>query len=287
MSEPLDPRLNAFRSDMADSRLKGIVSAKEFREGQSFFVSASYADLFKEPDRASGLQMQLLHGQSVRVFDNDNKWSWVQSDYDNYVGYVRSDSLESSDTQRNAKHIVIAPRTFLYPKPDLKTPHCGAHSMGSMLHVVEKITTRGTDYAIIDSGEAVIADHLCHIDQRPDDVVSIAESLLHTPYLWGGNTGFGVDCSGLVSLANIVCGNDVLRDSDMQTSTLGHVIEPDFSNLERGDLIFWKGHVGMMADSEMLLHANGNTMNVALENIHDAINRIGYLYGQPTGVRRS
>ena len=182
--------------------------------------------------------------------------------------------------------MVVAPRTFLYSDTDLKSPRSGYRSIGSKVKVVDRATTRGTDYAVLDGGDAVIAKHLIEIGDWLPDPVSVAETLLHAPYLWGGNTGFGLDCSGLVWLANLLCGKRVLRDSDMQAASIGDVIPLNVDQLQRGDLIFWKGHVGMMADSQTLLHANGNTMNVALEPLADAIERIGYLYDAPNLARR-
>lgn len=117
--------------------------------------------------------------------------------------------------------------------------------------------------------------------------MAVAETLLHTPYLWGGTSGFGIDCSGLVQLCMWVAGRKVLRDSDMQQDTLGEIIEPDatYSNLKRGDLVFWKGHVAICASPDMLIHASGHTMTVTLEPLQDAIKRIAYLYDLPTLIR--
>lgn len=284
MTTPLDKRLNAFRPDIADIRLKDQVSADHYVSPKSAVVKPHFVDLLDKPDAAAGLQCQVLNGHGVDVFERSGGWAWVQTVGDGYVGYIRDDALE--EAEHKSTHMVSAPRTFLYPEPDLKHPRSGYRSMGSKLVVVDTVTNRGTDYAILATGEAVIARHLIRLGNWASDPVAIAELLLHTPYLWGGNTGFGIDCSGLVFLANMVCGKTVLRDSDMQARSIGEEIGHDFSQVQRGDLVFWKGHVGIMADRENLLHANGNTMNVALEKLADAVERIGYLYGQPTMIRR-
>ena len=281
-----DPRLNAFRTDLADERLKEVISASVYVEGQSRFVKLPFADIFKSPDPGSGLQAQILYGHEVLVFEETDEWYWVQNQTDQYVGYIQRQALDESISDSEPTHIVLAPRTFIYPKPDLKLHRQGQMSIGSKINVVDFQTTRGTDYAILESGEAMIAGHVLEIGNWKLDPVDVAETMLHTPYLWGGNSGFGVDCSGLVSLSYMLCGKSVMRDSDMQAASIGMILETNYSDLQRGDLVFWNGHVGMMADGENILHANGNTMDVALENLFDAIKRIGYLYGQPTAVRR-
>jgi cell wall-associated NlpC family hydrolase len=160
--------------------------------------------------------------------------------------------------------------------------------MGSTLAVTGTAETRGTLYALLPSGEAVIAKHVRPLDEHAGDYVAIAEDFLGTPYLWGGVSGFGIDCSGLVQLAMRMTGRDVLRDSDMQAAGLGEAFDPgpDRSGLRRGDLVFWKGHVAIMTDSRNMVHANGHTMLVSREGLQEAIERIGYLYGGPTGFRR-
>ena len=288
MSDDLDPRLYAFRDDLADQRLEGQVRADRYVDGKDAVVASHFADVLSRPDPTSGLNTQFLHGQQVVVFETRDGWSWIQNRADGYVGYTKSSNLtfEPADTRAVATHMVVAPRTFLYSNADLKSPRSGYRSMGSKLVVVGVQETRGTQYAMLSSGDAVIAGHLTSMDQLPGDPVAIAETLLHAPYLWGGNTGFGLDCSGLVQLSHMVCGAVTLRDSDMLAGTIGDEIEADFERLQRGDLVFWKGHVGVMADGKNLLHANGHTMNVAVEDLQQAISRIGYLYGQPTIVRR-
>lgn len=283
-AEVLDKRLNAYRPDLADAKLKDQVEATTYVEGQAATVATHFADLYDRPQAGAGLQCQVLHGHTVQVFDRSNGWAWVQKQDDGYVGYVEESNLQSIAS--DPTHMITAPRTFLYSQADLKSPRSGYRSMGSKLSVVDHVTTRGTEYAVLDSGDCVIAKHLLAIGDWFSDPVTVAEKLLHSPYLWGGDTGFGIDCSGLVSLSNMLCGNAVLRDSDMQAASIGTEIETDFTDLQRGDLVFWKGHVGMMADQENLLHANGHSMSVAVENLSNAIERIGYLYGQPTLARR-
>ena len=280
----LDKRLNAYRDDLADENLRGKVDAERYVAPRRMRVALHFADLLRSPDPNAGLDTQVLHGHEVDVFDQTDGWAWVQRVDDGYVGYLREETLgEAGD---GSTHMVLAPRTFLYSSADLKHPRTGYRSMGSKLIVTDQVSNRGTDYALLENGDAVIARHLIEIGDWQSDPVSVAATLLHTPYLWGGDTGFGIDCSGLVFLSHMLCGNTVLRDSDMQESSIGEQIDNDFENLQRGDLVFWRGHVGMMVDGKNLLHANGHTMNVALEPLDAAIERIGYLYSEPTSVRR-
>ena len=281
-----DPRLHAYRPDLADERLRGEVDAARFVGGRAARIAVAVADIRKAPHADAGLSTQALHGDDVRVFDVADGWAWIQAEADGYVGYVADAALAEPD--RRPTHVVVAPRTFVYPGPDLKRPRSGELSMGSRLAVTGGAETRGTEYALLASGEAVVARHLAPLEKVAVDYVAVAETLIHTPYLWGGLSGFGIDCSGLVQLSMRMAGKRVLRDSDMQAATIGAAVDPgaDFAGLARGDLVFWKGHVAVMTDADTMIHASGHTMTVALEPSRQAIDRIGYLYGGPTGFRR-
>lgn len=281
-----DRRLHAFRPDLADASLAGAVAAERFVEGLPARVRAGVADVLSAPRRDAGLDTQFLRGDEVRVFEERDGFAWVQAFRDGYVGYVRAEALTGE--LGPLSHVVAAPRSFLYPEPDMKRPRAGEISLGARVGVTERAETRGTAYARIDTGEWMIERHLAPLDGEKPDFVAAAEQLLRTPYLWGGASAHGIDCSGLVQLSLRMAGKNVLRDTDMQEATLGEAIEPgeDFRELRRGDLVFWRGHVGVMADRETLIHANGHTMDVALEPLAEAVGRIGYLYGGPTAFRR-
>ena len=279
----LDRRLNAYRPDLADARLENDVAADRYVDGTPGIVTRAVVDLHPRPDAASSIDTQALLGEAVTVFERSAGWAWVQLVADGYVGYVAEDAIGQGTGQ--ATHIVTVPRTFVYPGPDLRFPRRDALSMGSRVMITGTAETRGTAYALMQDGGAVIAAHLRPVGEPgAEDAVSVAAQFLNTPYLWGGRSGF--DCSGLVQIALAMTGRSAPRDSDMQAARLGTAIDRQTEGLRRGDLVFWKGHVGFLEDPETLLHASGGTMYVTREPLGAAIDRIGRLYGQPTGYRR-
>lgn len=282
----MDRRLNAFRPDLADLRLKGRVEAARYVSPSQACVTRFFADLKAAPDEAAGVDTQLLHGDTVHVFEEKDGWSWVQSARDSYVGYVAADAIGAPAA--TPTHTVRAPRTFLYPQADMKAPRSGYRSMGSLLAVAGYERTRGMEFARLASGDYVFAGHLRPVEDHAADHVAVAETLLHAPYLWGGTTGFGLDCSGIVQLSFRMAGRSVLRDTDMQAATIGEVLGEggDRPKLQRGDLVFWNGHVAIATGANELIHANAHTMMVSRETVDAAIERIGRMYGQPTVYRR-
>lgn len=279
----LDRRLHAFRDDLADVALEGQVNAARFASGAPARIAAPVTGLRPKPDAAIGIDTELLFGEDVTVFDRAGGWAWVQAKSDGYVGYL-PESVLAAEGDRPTHHVTV-PRTFVYPGADLRFPVNAALSMGSRIAVAGEAETRGTRYFLLADGRAVVANHCLPLGAyATDDYVAVAARFLETPYLWGGRSGFGIDCSGLVQLALQMTGRAAPRDSDMQAASLGTVIARE--ELRRGDLVFWKGHAGIMADDRTLLHANGHTMTVALEDFEAAVQRIGWLYEMPTGYRR-
>lgn len=282
----LDRRFNAFRPDLADERLRGRVSAARFAEGRRMRTAAPVLDVLSRPRFDAGLDTQMLAGETVTVFDEAEGFAWVQGERDGYVGYVAADALAKPGTEPT--HVVAVPRTFAYRQPDMKTRVTAAHSLGAAVRVTDAATTRGTDYALLDDGTALIAAHLHPVGATAADWVAEAEALERTPYLWGGASAFGIDCSGLVQLSMRMAGRNVPRDTDMQAGSIGSALSigEDLSGLARGDLVFWKGHVAIMTDGRSIIHANGHTMAVTREPLRVAVDRIAYLYGRPTAFRR-
>lgn len=284
MSQPLpDRRLNAYRPDLAEEGLRGVVAANRYVTGEAARIAIPVADLRPAPDFARGIDTQLLMGEPVAVLDRAGGWCWIKAGIDDYVGYLEETAVALS--LPDPTHIVTVPRTFLYPRADMKAPASAALSIGSRLTILSETEARGSRYLLCADGSAVMAAHCRPIGGTPDaDYVAVAARFLETPYLWGGRSGFGIDCSGLVQLSLMLAGRAAPRDSDMQATGLGTVIAPE--EARRGDLVFWKGHVAILEDEATILHANGHTMSVAREDLEAAISRIAWLYGQPTGYRR-
>lgn len=282
----LDRRLHAFRPDLADARLRGRVEAENFVAGRPARVCVPVLDLKSAPGEDAGLDTQLLMGDVVTVFAEADGFAWVQGERDSYVGYALSAGLAAPGPAPT--HVVAAPRSFVYREPDMKKGAIAALSMGSAVAIAGSATTRGVDYALLAGGEALIAGHLRPIGEVERDYVAIAELLERAPYLWGGASAFGIDCSGLVQLSMRMAGQAVRRDTDMQAATIGEMLDigDDLAGLARGDLVFWKGHVAIMLDERTIIHANGRTMMVNRERLDEAVDRIARLYGRPTGFRR-
>lgn len=271
----LDPRLHAFRPDLADVRLEGLVEAARFVEGERRQVVAATAPIRRTPLAAAGLESEALRGETFIVFeDGAEGWSWGQLESDSYVGYVPTDALSASAPAPT--HRVTALRTFLYPGPDLKLPARACLSLGARLALAGAAETRGTVYRLLAGGEgAVVEAHVAPLDAPPEnDFVAVAERFLGTPYLWGGRTSIGLDCSGLVQLALMAAGHSAPRDTDLQETTVGHTVA-DGAALHRGDLAFWPGHVAIMLDGEYMIHASGRHMTVVIEPLVEAVARIG------------
>ena len=265
-----DPRLTPARPDLAAAHLRGIVEAARYVEGQRAQVIASVLDLKRAPRSEAALDTQLLRGEMLRVFDEEDGWSWVQAERDAYVGYVASHGLAANILAPT--HHVIVCRTFVYPARDLKKPIMASLPLGA------RITVDDDDgaFASLHGGGFVYRDHLMQIDRYPGhDVVSLAESLIGVPYLWGGRSPDGIDCSGLVQLSFAMRGVALPRDTPMQQAC-GDPLPLDEmpAGLRRGDLVFWKGHVGLMRDDMTLLHANAHHMLVASEPLAIARDRI-------------
>lgn len=287
MSDELDKRLHAYRPDLADIRLEGRVQASRFVKGELATIAIPSITLRSAPDKHLGVETEAVYGEEIDVFEQADGWAWIQLLKDGYVGYVPVDAIIMGF--KKITHVVGHPRTFLYPEPNMKTRPLACLSMGSRLDIIDEVESNGLKYLLTREGHAIVDRHCRHFKAfSGPDYVNHAGRLLETPYRWGGCSAFGIDCSGLVQLSMLITGVYVQRDSDMQAASLGDVIEQgdDYQSLQRGDLIFWDGHVAIVEDNKTILHASGYTMSVARESLQKAIKRIEHLYGLPTLCRR-
>ena len=277
-----DRRVTPARPDLAAEHLRGRIEAPRYVVGRERRIVAASAPLRRGPAADAALETEALHGEGVVVYDEAGDWAWAQLARDDYVGYLPVAALGEPV---EPTHRVAALRTHAYPAASIKRPPRLALSLGALL----RVEAREGDFAVTADGLHIYARHLSPIGQWETDFVAVAERFLETPYLWGGRTSEGVDCSGLVQSALGAAGIKTPRDSDMMEAALGSPAPVDeaLAHLRRGDLIFWKGHVGVMRDARTLLHANGWHMKVASEPLAEARSRIARgADGAITSIRR-
>jgi hypothetical protein len=275
----LDPRLNPFRPEIAAKHLQGQVAAKRFVEGVRHQVIEPAAALRRAPSHDAPLDTQALMGERMMVYETTEEgWAWGQCETDGYVGWLSDNALGLNGPAPT--HKVAVPRTLGFPGSDIKLPPIAALPMGAVLTIVRQ----DGRFAVTASGWHVPLVHLTQIESRQPDFVAVAETLLGAPYLWGGKTVLGIDCSGLVQVALQAAGIACLRDSYMQELALGKF--SSLGELQRGDLVFWKGHVAIARDTATLIHANAHHMMVAIEPAAQAIARIKAAGSEVTSVKR-
>ncbi len=281
----LDRRRHAYRPDLADENLRGHVVAERYTVGAPARISRPVVSVHRAPSEDEMQISQALFGEEVLVFETANGWAWIQLLADQYVGYVRASALAYEVAP--ATHRVAAHGTYIYPKADLKSVPAIALPLNARLSVIDA----SGDYFALATGGYVYAPHAAPLGEMAYDFVSVAERFLHTPYLWGGKSPAGIDCSGLVQVALQACGFAAPRDSDMQEAELGvplriNDLNGPLDGLQRGDLVFWKGHVGIMCNETDLLHANGYHMMTVIEPLHVAAERIALKESPITVIKR-
>jgi cell wall-associated NlpC family hydrolase len=279
----IDRRIVAARADLAARGLEGVVEAPRYVDGTATRVVASRASMRGRPDAAASMTSELVLGEDFTVYELADGWAWGQAAHDDYVGYVDAAALAPASGPAPT-HRLVARQSHLYPGGDLKRPPRLELPMGARLSVHE---TRGR-WAHVGDDFWVPLPHVAPLDARAPDHVASALSLVGAPYLWGGRTPFGLDCSGLVQLVLALAGVRAPRDSDQQAAGLGMAV-PDGEALRRGDLVFFPGHVSIMVDAETTVHANAFAMAVSVEPLADLVARVAAEIGPdrvPVTARR-
>ncbi|MGJ4926854.1 NlpC/P60 family protein [Bradyrhizobium sp. HKCCYLS2038] len=265
-----NPRVTPARGDIAARHLQGQVTADRFVDGETLVVTDAIAPLRQQPQSGAELATQALKGERVTIYDrNGEGWAWGQLAADGYVGWLPEAALAAPTAAPT--HRISALRTFALPGPSIKLPPVETLLTGSAVAVVREEAS----FVLTHEGWFVPKQHVAALDHVEPDFVAVAERFVGTPYLWGGKSSLGVDCSGLVQVSLNATGVSCPRDSDMQLAALGRTLDPtERAQLHRGDLIFWKGHVAIVRDADTIVHANAFHMATSIETVSEAIARI-------------
>jgi cell wall-associated NlpC family hydrolase len=277
-----DPRLTPARPDLAAKYLEGKVKAARYVCGEEFCVLDALAPLREKPAADAMLLTQALKGERVTIYDRDGEgFAWGQLHGDGYVGWIPDAALGKPAAAPT--HKITALRTFAFPAASIKLPPIDTLPMGATISVAREDGA----FAVTREGWYLPRRHVGSLDAMEKDFVAVAERFVGTPYLWGGKSSLGVDCSGLVQISLNAAGTGCPRDSDMQQDGLGRNLSTaESKKLQRGDLIFWKGHVAIARDADTVVHANAHHMATVVESTRDAIARIEAAGSEVVAIKR-
>ena len=277
-----DPRLTPARPDLAAKYLEGKVKAARYVTGEEFCVRDAIAPLREGPNADAMLATQALKGERVTIYErNGEGLAWGQLNGDGYVGWLPDAALAKPAAAPT--HKVVALRTFAFPGPSIKLPPAETLPLGARVTVVREDGA----FAVTSDGWHLPRGHVGSLDAMEKDFVAVAERFVGTPYLWGGKSSLGIDCSGLVQVSLTAAGTGCPRDSGMQRDGLGRALDAaEMTKLQRGDLIFWKGHVAIVRDADTIVHANAHHMATVVENTREAIARIRAAGSEVTAIKR-
>lgn len=265
----LDPRTTPYRAGIAAESLRRVLSAESYVSGHLRVVRSGLTALHRSPTPASSLDTQLLRGEEFTVYAEEDDWVWGQSEADSYVGYVSRNAIAEPDA--SPTHRVNVPVTMYHAEPAAFAETTGISWFGGMLRVVSEAPVNG--FVEVAEDGWLYEGHLADIESVELDPVEVAMRFVNAPYLLGGRTAGGIDCSALVQISFAAAGAKPPRDSDMQQESMGRPLR-ESEQPRRGDLVFWQGHVGILCDNKTLIHANAHHMAVAVEPLEEAIHRL-------------
>ena len=259
----MDPRLTPANEIVACSTLKGKIKHSNFVDAKNYQINVPFADLLGTPDGKRN--RQLIYGSKVKYFGENSGWAFIQNIYDSYVGYVPQNTIVP-ETEKT--HIVTVPLAHIFLEPNIKSKNV------EMLPLAAKVTGEVFENGFLETALGWISvSQLKSKTELPKDPIEVSKLLENAPYLWGGNTSLGIDCSGLIQISMLLCGLACPGDSDQQMNTLGQNLDIG-SPRKRGDILFWKGHVAWALNERQILHANAYHMTTVIEEAKEAIERI-------------